>query len=95
MIPKKRCEELERLEHEAGSAYREGRSIRRLRDLSFHEDCQLAREYRRKIDALILHLLAGHGSLPCPSGERPIISPSVVQRGASGSARHRGFSQTE
>ncbi|HYL46094.1 MAG TPA: hypothetical protein VEU52_03625 [Candidatus Limnocylindrales bacterium] len=75
MISNKRCEELERLEREAGRAYLEARKIRRSRDVSIHEDSQLAREVRGKIDAVILHLLAGHGDLPCPCGERPIISP--------------------
>ena len=81
MIP--RCEELGRLEREVKSAFREARMIRRSRDVSIHEDYRLARELRSKIDALILHLLSGHESSPCPSGERPIISPAQALRGVA------------
>jgi hypothetical protein len=91
VIPNKRCDELERLEQEAAFAFRKARTIRRSRDVSIHEDCQLAREVRGKIDAVILHLLAGHGNLPCPSGERPIVSPAGVSRGAG----RRGVSRSE
>jgi hypothetical protein len=68
-----KCETLERLRGDAVGALCEAKKIRRSRDVSIHEDAELSRESRRRIDALIKHLLAGHDGLPCPAGDRPIV----------------------
>jgi len=68
-----RCEALEGLRGDAVAALCEAKKIRRSRDVSIHEDAELSRESRRRIDALIKHLLAGHNGLPCPAGDRPIV----------------------
>jgi hypothetical protein len=51
----------------------EAKKIRRDKDVSFYEDLELSRDARKKTDALLLHLLAGHDGKPCPSGDRPIV----------------------
>ena len=68
------CEELNKLEADAITAFAEAKRVRRYRDLSFHEDAELSCEGYRRIDALIRHLLAGHDGEPCPDGDRPIVS---------------------
>jgi hypothetical protein len=68
------CEALDRLRSDAMAALCEAKKIRRSRDVSIHEDAELSRASQRRIDALIKHLLAGHDGLPCPAGERPIVS---------------------
>jgi hypothetical protein len=73
MGPKMVCAEHERLRMEAVAGILEAKKIRREKDVSFHEDAELSRDAREKIDALLLHLLAGHDGKPCPSGDRPIV----------------------
>ncbi len=67
------CEELEQFRREAAAALLEAKKVRRTKDLTFLEDAELSRESRRRIDALIKHLLAGHDGSPCPAGDRPIV----------------------
>src|ERR1700751_5258079 len=67
------CEELNRIRLEAIAAFHPEKKPRRSRDLSFQEDVELSRDEHRKIDELLKHLLSGHGGLPCPAGDRPII----------------------
>jgi hypothetical protein len=67
------CEELQILKHEAVHVLRHVRHIRRSRDVSFHEDAELAARKHRSINAIVKHLLAGHDGKPCPSGDRPIV----------------------
>ena len=68
------CEELNKLKLEAVRVFREVKRIRRSKDVSFHEDAELNLEKRRSINAVLKHLLAGHGGQPCPSGGRPIVN---------------------
>jgi hypothetical protein len=68
------CEELSKLKTDAIAAFAEAKRVRRYKDLSFHEDAELSCEGYRRIDALIKHLLAGHGGEPCPDGDRPIVT---------------------
>ena len=68
------CEELDRLRREVAAALLEAKRIRRTRDLSMAEDEELSRRGHRKINALIKHLLSGHGGKPCPAGERHIVN---------------------
>jgi hypothetical protein len=67
------CEELSKLKADAIAVFAEAKRVRRYRDLSFHEDAELSCEGYRRIDALIMHLLAGHDGQPCPDGDRPIV----------------------
>jgi hypothetical protein len=67
------CAEHERLKIEAVAVILKGKQIRRDKDVSFYEDLELSRDARKKTDALLLHLLAGHDGKPCPSGDRPIV----------------------
>jgi len=78
------CEELERLRREVAAALLEAKRIRRTRDLSMAEDEELSLKGHRKINALIKHLLSGHGGKPCPAGERPIIKAREVASSSSG-----------
>jgi hypothetical protein len=73
MAAKIQCEALNQILQEADSTFREAREIRRSRDLSFYEDGELTRREHNRIDALVKHLLTGHGGKPCPAGERPIV----------------------
>jgi len=74
-MPKKQlCEELHRIKREAIAAFHSARNIRRSRDLSFQEDVELTRDEHQKVDALVKHLLSGHGGNPCPAGDRPIVA---------------------
>lgn len=73
MAAKALCPELDRFRREAAAALLEAKSIRRMRDLSIHEDAELSREGHRRINALIKHLLVGHDGKPCPAGDRPIV----------------------
>jgi hypothetical protein len=68
------CEELQSLKHEAVRVFRFVKRIRRSRDISFYEDAELNREKHRSLNAVLKHLLAGHGGKPCPAGGRPIVS---------------------
>jgi hypothetical protein len=68
------CEELSKLKADAIAVFAEAKRVRRYRDLSFREDAELSCEGYRRIDALIMHLLAGHDGEPCPDGDRPIVS---------------------
>jgi hypothetical protein len=67
------CEELSKLKADVIAAFAEAKRVRRYRDLSFHEDAELSCDAYRRIDALIMHLLAGHDGGPCPDGDRPIV----------------------
>jgi hypothetical protein len=73
MGPKMVCAEHERLRIDAVAVILEAKKIRREKDVSFYEDLELSRDARKKTDALLLHLLAGHDGKPCPSGDRPIV----------------------
>ena len=68
------CEELNRVKCHARSALLEARRIRRSKDLSFKEDAELSREGHRRVEDVIKHLLVGHDGMPCPAGNRPIVS---------------------
>jgi hypothetical protein len=67
------CDLLEQLQREAVEAILTAKQMRRNKDVSLYEDSELCRNQRRKIDAFISHLLAGHEGKPCPCGDRPII----------------------
>jgi hypothetical protein len=69
------CVELNALKREAVHVFREVKKIRRSRDVSFYEDAELNGEKHKSINAVIKHLLVGHEGKPCPSGDRPIVSP--------------------
>ena len=69
-----KCEALERFRSDAAAALCEAKKIRRSRDVSIYEDAELSCETQRRIHALIKHLLVGHAGLPCPAGDRPIVS---------------------
>jgi hypothetical protein len=68
-----RCDLLDQLQREAVEAILTAKQMRRNKDVSLYEDSELCRNQRRKIDAFISHLLAGHDGKPCPCGDRPII----------------------
>jgi hypothetical protein len=68
------CEELSQLKADAIAEFAEAKRVRRCKDLSFQEDAELSCAGYRRIDALIMHLLAGHDGEPCPDGDRPIVS---------------------
>jgi hypothetical protein len=74
MTSQSACEELDRLNREVVSAILEARAIRLSRDVSFQEDGALSRAANEKAEAVISHLLAGHGGKPCPAGGRPIVT---------------------
>src|SRR5271168_478176 len=76
------CEHLDKFRMDAVSMLRAGRRIRRSRDLSFYQDAELTREEHRSVDALIKHLLVGHGGKPCPAGGRPIVDTDWSNRGS-------------
>ncbi len=88
MGPKMVCAEHERLRIDAVATILEAKRIRWDRDLSFYEDVELSRDAHKKTDALLLHLLAGHGGKPCPGGDRPIVG-AVPTPGISGLRRPR------
>jgi hypothetical protein len=73
MVQGDRCDLLDQLQREAVEAILAAKQMRRSRDVSLYEDSELCRDQRRKIDAFISHLLAGHEGKPCPCGERPIV----------------------
>ena len=73
MAQTSRCELLDQLQRDAVEAILCAKQMRRSKDVSLYEDSELCREQRRKIDAFISHLLAGHDGKSCPSGDRPII----------------------
>jgi len=77
MAPKAKCEALEQLRSEATGAVCEAKKTRRSRDVSIKEDAELSSEVQRRMHALIKHLLVGHDGLPCPAGDRPIVSPEM------------------
>ncbi len=68
------CTELDALKHEAVQVFREVRTIRRSRDVSFYEDAELNGAKHKSINAVLKHLLVGHEGKPCPAGDRPIVS---------------------
>lgn len=74
--PKLKCEELEQLKREATLAGLRAGQTGRFSRLGAAE---LQKEVQQKIDALIQHLLAGHGGKPCPAGGRPIVKPREVE----------------
>jgi hypothetical protein len=74
------CTELDSLKREAVQVFREVRSIRRSKDVSFYEDAQLNDEKHKSINAVLKHLLVGHEGKPCPAGDRPIVSVSQSRR---------------
>jgi hypothetical protein len=74
------CELLDQLKRDAVGAVLDAKKTRWSKDVSMHEDSELCRDQRRKIDAFIAHLLAGHDGKPCPCGERPIIAPRPEAR---------------
>jgi hypothetical protein len=74
----RQCETLERLKREAVEAVLNAKRTRWTKDVSLYEDNQIAGDQRRRIDAFISHLLAGHDGKPCPSGDRPIIGRRVA-----------------
>lgn len=78
MAQNRQCETLERLKREAVEAVLNAKRTRWTKDVSLYEDNQIAGDQRRRIDALISHLLAGHDGKPCPSGDRPIIGRRVA-----------------
>jgi hypothetical protein len=67
------CEVHSKLKLDAVAAILESKRIRRSKDVSFYEDSELTRDERRKVEALLVHLLAGHAGKPCPCGPRPIV----------------------
>jgi hypothetical protein len=81
------CEELQLLKREAVRAIRRIKQIRRARDISFFEDTELNRVKRASLQIVLKHLLVGHEGLPCPAGERPIVSPVAIPRWARPPAR--------
>jgi hypothetical protein len=74
----KQCELLDRLKREAVEAILAAKRIRWSKDVSLYEDSEIAQDQRRRIDAFIAHLLAGHEGKPCPCGDRPIIGTRVA-----------------
>ena len=75
-----RCDLLDQLQREAVEAILTAKQMRRNKDVSMYEDSELCRDQRRKIDAFISHLLAGHDGKPCPCGDRPIIGDRASRR---------------
>lgn len=71
------CVELNALKREAVHVFREVKKIRHSKDVSFYEDAELNGEKHKSINSVIKHLLVGHEGKPCPSGDRPIVSPQV------------------
>lgn len=69
------CAELNALKRDAVHVFREVKKIRHSKDVSFYEDAELNGEKHKSINAVIKHLLVGHEGKPCPSGDRPIVSP--------------------
>ena len=67
------CDVHSKLKQDAVAAILESKRIRWSKDVSFYEDCELTRDERRKVEALLVHLLAGHAGKPCPGGPRPIV----------------------
>jgi hypothetical protein len=67
------CDKLQSLKREAVLVIREMRKIRRSRDVSFLEDAELNSKKHQSLNAVLKHLLAGHGGQPCPAGDRPIV----------------------
>ena len=78
VVQNRQCETLERLKREAVEAVLNAKRTRWTKDVSLYEDNQIASDQRRRIDAFISHLLAGHDGQPCPSGDRPIIGRRVA-----------------
>jgi hypothetical protein len=78
MSAKAPCEELDRVKHEAASAFIEAKKIRLSRDVSIFEDAELSREWHRRIYAIIRHLLVGHDGNACPAGDRPIVRTTAA-----------------
>jgi hypothetical protein len=74
------CSELDTLKRDAVHVFREVKKTRRSKDLSFYEDAELNGEKHKSINAVIKHLLVGHQGKPCPSGDRPIVSPAHLYR---------------
>jgi hypothetical protein len=72
MAAKPKCEELERLRDEAKAALLQADRTHRFGHLT---EAGLHEEARRKVDAMIQHLLVGHSGKPCPAGHRPIVQP--------------------
>jgi hypothetical protein len=68
-----RCDLLNQLQGDAVEAILTAKQKRRNKDVSLYEDGELCQDQRRKIDAFISHLLAGHDGKPCPCGDRPIV----------------------
>ena len=68
------CELHDRLKLEAVEAILAAKKVRWSKDISLYEDSEMCTDQRRKIDAFISHLLAGHDGKPCPRGERPIVA---------------------
>jgi hypothetical protein len=67
------CDLLDQLQRDAVEAILTAKQKRRNKDVSLYEDSELCQDQRRKIDAFISHLLAGHDGKPCPCGDRPIV----------------------
>jgi hypothetical protein len=74
------CAELDVLKREAVNVFREVRTIRRSRDVSFYEDAELNGERHKSINAVIKHLLVGHEGKPCPAGDRPIVGQTQIRQ---------------
>lgn len=72
MTLKPKCDELQRLRNEAKSALLQAKRVDRFGHLN---DAGRQEEARRKVDAMIEHLLVGHNGKPCPAGDRPIVRP--------------------
>lgn len=72
MTTKPKCEELQRLRSEAKTALLQAKRVDRFGHLT---DSGRQEDARRKVDAMIEHLLVGHNGKPCPAGDRPIVKP--------------------
>jgi len=92
MTAKSACEELERFKRDVVSALLEAKRLRLSRDVSIQEDAQLSREAYKNADALIKHLLVGHGGKPCPAGDRPIVGATQPFMGNRRGRHGRGVS---
>lgn len=77
MATKPKCDELDRLRDEAKSALLQASRVNRFGHLT---NAPLHEESRRKVDAMIQHLLVGHDGKPCPAGSRPIVEPIEPER---------------
>jgi hypothetical protein len=73
MTTKPKCDQLDRLRSEAKSALLQAKRVDRFGHLT---EARLQEEARRKVDAMIEHLLVGHHGKPCPAGDRPIVKPA-------------------